>query len=162
MDPQNIFKKNFLTHVGTMARWHGTHETHNGIRPTEFSTSTFPQYVMRNSNDAVSFQWTVSLRCPSYLRANRYSCLYLSHKPSLHRLIYLCRFFIVSLSFSWGAAKNVLHVHGSNYLEPKLDSQFLLPYRLLTYLVKLLTQPMSIVVSQWSCTNLLYLGQLVV
>ena len=38
------------------------------------------------------------------LRATRYSCFRRFHKASLHRLIYLCRFFLVSLCFSWGAA----------------------------------------------------------
>ena len=28
------------THEGTMARWHQTHETHDGTRPTNFSTLT--------------------------------------------------------------------------------------------------------------------------
>ena len=38
------------------------------------------------------------------LRATRYLCFHLFDKAYLHRLIYLCRFFIVSLSLSWGAA----------------------------------------------------------
>ena len=38
LDPRNTHEKNFRTHEGTMARWHETHETHDGTRPTEFST----------------------------------------------------------------------------------------------------------------------------
>ena len=37
-DLRNTHKKNFRTHEDTMARWYETHETHNGRRPTEFST----------------------------------------------------------------------------------------------------------------------------
>ena len=35
LDPRNTHEKNFRTHEGTMARWH---QTHDGMRPTEFST----------------------------------------------------------------------------------------------------------------------------
>ena len=125
-------REKFEIHKSTMARLHEIHEAHNGMKSMELSTLTSFPYVIEKLECCCLFQYTVGLECLSFLRANRYSCLHLFHKPSLHRLIYLCRFFIVSLSFSWGAAKNVLHVHGSNYLEPKLDSQFLLPYRLLT------------------------------
>ena len=33
----------FWTHKGTVARWHETHETHNGTRPTEFTTLILEQ-----------------------------------------------------------------------------------------------------------------------
>ena len=38
LDPRNTREKNFWTHKDTTARWHETHETHDGTRPTEFST----------------------------------------------------------------------------------------------------------------------------
>ena len=35
LDSRNTHKKKLRTHEGTVARWH---ETHDGTRPTEFST----------------------------------------------------------------------------------------------------------------------------
>ena len=88
------------------------------------------------------------------LRDTRYSYFHIFHKASLHRLIYLCRFFIVLLSLSWVLHKgNLHHAQRSNYLESKSDSQFLHLHRLIAccwvlFLTFVLTQPMSTVLSQ--------------
>ena len=41
LDPRNTHGKNFWTHESTMAPWCETHETHDGTRPTDFSTLKF-------------------------------------------------------------------------------------------------------------------------
>ena len=38
LDSRNTHKKKLRFHEGTVARWHEAHETHDGTRPTEFST----------------------------------------------------------------------------------------------------------------------------
>ena len=37
LDSQTTHEKNFWSHEGMIARWHETHETYDGTRPTEFN-----------------------------------------------------------------------------------------------------------------------------
>ena len=80
-DLQNTHKKNIIpiwTHNGKMARWHGTHESHDGTIPTEFST--LPMYLLtctqKMSTDLRSKIPTISpdisLRVPTFASQTRW------------------------------------------------------------------------------------------
>ena len=59
-DSRNSHVKNFRTHEGTMARWHETHESHDGTRPTGFSTLIFlqPQSFLANFDKVAPWEGT--------------------------------------------------------------------------------------------------------
>ena len=53
LDPRNTHEKNFRTHEGTIARWHVTHD---GTRPTEFSTPLKKDTFLKKYHSVSNFR----------------------------------------------------------------------------------------------------------
>ena len=78
-DPRNTHEKKFRTLEDTVARWRETNETHDGTRPTEFSTLNYLHDLACENNIYIQIHMyteeahtdTAPLYCTIYCEAHR-------------------------------------------------------------------------------------------